>query len=404
MLHNSFISELFDDREDDNAVDDWFEGLWDRIWNREPSVPDTVWEGEEDGVFLYHPTKEESGVEEDIFKLCCTISDQVYSKYSAKDFRLSTKEMKTEVLIYDDHGIFNATSPPFIVTLTGKTMILGWRGTHDYSDVLTDVCACPHASFAWKKHAKYIKVQSAMAAIVIDDFLENGDEIIKLAKQHEVTEIITTGHSLGGALAQIGHLTLRGLIEDKSSEWNELDGISIKSVGISAPMSIVLTKKPNRETEKFIDDLKDNSSNVVYKNDPIPRGYGFLSFIEEGIDDLSEDSSNAMLGGLFSKLLRVDKKVDDMIAKVKDGEKTKGLLKVFSRYIHLGNLIYYADENGKPRVLTDKGAFFKNTLGLKNTFRSVKYVNSGKNKISPDIIGAWHGHPLKLGYAEDELS
>ena len=193
VLHQSFINELFDDREDDNAVDDWFEGLWDRVWNREPSAPDTIWEGEEDGVFSYHPTKEECGVEEDIFKLCCTISNQLYDRYSSKEFNLSTKDMKTEVLIYDDHGIFNATSPPFIVTLTGKTMILGWRGTHDFSDMLTDACACPHSSFVWKKHAKYIKAQAGMVSIALDDLLLNGDEIIKLAKQHEITEIVTTG-------------------------------------------------------------------------------------------------------------------------------------------------------------------------------------------------------------------
>ncbi len=149
--------------------------------------------------------------------------------------------------------------------------------------------------------------------------------------------------------------------------------------------------------------MKDNSCNIVYKSDVVPRAYGFLSFIEEAIEDSSEDAAQGIMGGIFSKLLRVEKKVDDMIDKVKEGDRMKGLFKVFSRYIHLGNLIYYADENGKPVVLSDKGAFHKNTLGLKNTFRSVKYLNSGKNKASPDVLIAWHSHPLKLGYAEDEL-
>ena len=193
VLHESFVSELFDDREDDDTISDWFEDFFERIWNREPNVVDTVWEGEEDGNFKYYPTKEQCGVEEDIFKLCCTISDQLYYWKPAKDFKLSTKDMTTEVLIYDDHGIFNASSPPFIVTVTGKTMILGWRGTQGFSDLLTDLCANPRGSFVWKKHAKYIKAQVAMAGIVDDDLLENGDEIIKLAKKHGVTEIVTTG-------------------------------------------------------------------------------------------------------------------------------------------------------------------------------------------------------------------
>ena len=193
VLHESFVSGLFDDREDDDTKSNWFEEFFERIWNRKPNVVDTIWEGEEDGIFKYHPTKEQCGVEEDIFKLCCTISYQLYHRHSAKEFNLSTKDMTTEVLIYDDHGIFNASSPPFIVTVTGKTMILGWRGSASFSDLFTDLCANPRGSFLWKKHAKYIKAQVAMAGIVDDDLLENGDEIIKLAKKHGVTEIVTTG-------------------------------------------------------------------------------------------------------------------------------------------------------------------------------------------------------------------
>ena len=208
---------------------------------------------------------------------------------------------------------------------------------------------------------------------------------------------------MGGALAQLGHLSLRALIEDKSSEWNELDGISIKSVGISAPMSIVLTKNPSRKSEKLIDDLRDNSCNIVYKSDPVPRGYGFMSFVFDMMEDSAEDAADEMLGGLFSKLFRVEKKVDNVMDKIKHGEKLKGLLEVFSHYIHLGNQIYYADEDGKPRILIDKGSFFKNTLGLKNTFRSVQWTNSGKNIITKDVLMKFHMHSLKLRYTDDEL-
>jgi len=106
---------------------------------------------------------------------------------------LSTKDMKTELFIHDNHGDFFDATPPFGVFISGKTMILGWRGTSGLADGLNDAAASPQSSLAWRKHCKSIKAQGAMTSIVHNDIANHEKAIIKKAKELGITEIITTG-------------------------------------------------------------------------------------------------------------------------------------------------------------------------------------------------------------------
>ena len=146
-----------------------------------------------DGIFGCIPTKEMTGVDPIMTQLCSTISAQLYSKDSFDEFKLSTKDIKTELLIYDNHGDLFAATPPFCVAVTGKTMILGWRGTSGLADGLTDVAASPQSSLAWRKHAKTIKAQGAMTSVVSNDIVNHEIAIIKKAQDLGINEIITTG-------------------------------------------------------------------------------------------------------------------------------------------------------------------------------------------------------------------
>lgn len=221
-----------------------------------------------EGVFRYMPPKDMTGVDPRMSRLCSTISEQLYSKTSFDQFKLSTSDMKTDLFIYDDHGDFLDATPPFLTAITGKTMILGWRGTGTLMDAVNDAAASPQSSLAWRKHAKTIKAQGAMTSICHNDIVVHQKAIIAKAKREGITEIITTGQSLGGGLAQIAHLTLRALIEDETSEWNELEGVNVRSVAFCGPMTTVLVGVADPETDAFVEKLWNNSCNFVYKNDP----------------------------------------------------------------------------------------------------------------------------------------
>jgi hypothetical protein len=149
---------------------------------------------QEDGIFGCLPTKEMTGVEPIMTQLCSTISSQLYTKESFDEFMLSSKDIKTELLIYEDHGDLSGATPPFCIAVTGKTMILGWRGTSGLADGLNDVAASPQSSLAWRKYAKTIKAQGAMTSIVSNDLVTYEKLIIKKAQDLGITEIITTGY------------------------------------------------------------------------------------------------------------------------------------------------------------------------------------------------------------------
>jgi hypothetical protein len=203
-----FTSNFFLDKADDADIDAEKECLFSRIKKKPISEAQTKganlfekteaeakidWEVKADGVFGFEPTKEMTGVEPEMSRLCATISSQLYKKTSEDEFILSTKDKKTEPFIYDDHGAFLDATPPFLAAITGDTMILGWRGTGSLADGLNDAACSPQSSLAWRKHAKTIKVQGAFTSIVHNDIASHEEAIIKKIKESGIKEIITTG-------------------------------------------------------------------------------------------------------------------------------------------------------------------------------------------------------------------
>jgi hypothetical protein len=83
---------------------------------------------------------------------------------------------------------------------------------------------------------------------------------------------MTLQQSLGGACSQLGHMILRAQIQDENSPWHVLDGkVNVRSVAFCGPMTTVLLDNASEETDKFVQEIAENSVNFIYKNDPIPR-------------------------------------------------------------------------------------------------------------------------------------
>jgi hypothetical protein len=108
-----------------------------------------------------------------------------------------------KVLLYDDHGIFETTNPPFSVTVAGKKMILAWRGSHTVMDWVRDFGFFVASSFRWKNVADVVSVQGAYLACVESCMAKHQDFILKMINKYHVTEILLTGHSLAGKFSSI---------------------------------------------------------------------------------------------------------------------------------------------------------------------------------------------------------
>ena len=215
--------------------------------------------------------------------------------------------------------------------------------------------------------------------------------------------------SLGGGASQVSHLILRAQIQDKSSPWNELEGVNVRSVAFCGPMTICLQDEENAspETAKFIEELEANSCNMIFSNDVVPRGYGYLSFIDDFVDDCCDQivkEGKQKIPLVAKPFIDLREITDNLVNGAKGSEAVQDLIGVFSHYKHLGNQIYYKSEDAMPRVLKDMGAFFENTEGLEDVLRDVKYEPVGDPLA--DKFMYWHMEIIRgpgLSYPESEL-
>ena len=149
-----------------------------------------------------------NGIEPFYVRLCATISAFIYNdKNSISEFQdldkgygLGAVNLKEppKVLLYDDNQVFESTNPPFVVVLAGKKMILAWRGSSTPMDWIRDFGFFIASSFRWQKVAKVVNVQGAYLALVESNLSKHGDKILEYIREHGVTELLLTGHSLGG--------------------------------------------------------------------------------------------------------------------------------------------------------------------------------------------------------------
>jgi len=202
---------------------------------------------------------------------------------------------------------------------------------------------------------------------------------VELIKKHKVERAFFTGHSLGGGLANVAHLFVRGQLKKAGSPWAELEGkLDWTACTFAAPQTIVrLYEAENKPPPPLVVDLDASSYNVVYGCDPVPRLPGMLKYmgdlVEKAVPKIFENIENEVvnkggekageyvglagrlaasfaasiafaganrmfnlnLGGLFVRFL-----------------KDNGIAEVVRHYTHLGTVVYLAPGAQKYVQLT----------------------------------------------------
>jgi len=417
---NGFLSNLFRDRSDDKEeqskqhsvrlIDSIAKGL-ERLTGEETepaliSKPKNVVEGN----FKYMPTKEMTGVETHICRIAATMAQQCYEIQDDKkdNFKLSTKDHEVEIVLMTKQGTFRPTNPTFGAAVCGDTMILAWRGTNPNGapmDLINDIAFSPCANMAWRDHGKTLKLQGAMTSLCANDITTYEETIIAECKKRGIKEIVTTGHSLGGGLGQIAHTILRAQMQQESSPWSDLNGdVNVRSVVFSAPMTTVVLDEYTEKSEQFMEEINENSCILILSNDPVPRAYGYLTFLEDLADDIIPYLSSTVASKLpvpnFFLQRTLDKFMKDKKVGLLGGDLFMDLISVMEEYVHPGNIVYYESPESRPRVLDDRGFAYGGQEG--DTFRSVPY--KAERKVNPLDVGmGWHNDIVKApGLAYDD--
>ncbi len=199
----SYIEEIFSDRsvnaeeEKESLIKRISGNVFDGIretanwFSHDETEPD--WDTTENGICGFVPTKEMTGVDPHVTRLCATISGQLYDRKSTEEFQLSTSDHKTEILHYEDQGSFKGTNTPCLIAVSGDKLFMGWRGTQTFTDGLNDIATSPSSSIALRKHAKTIKTQGAFTSLAHNDIFNHEAMIIEEVKKRGIKEIVLTG-------------------------------------------------------------------------------------------------------------------------------------------------------------------------------------------------------------------
>ncbi len=194
-------------------------------------------------------------------------------------------------------------------------------------------------------------------------------------------------------------------MEDETSPWSALEGVNVRNVCFSAPMSTVLINDYTDETEQFIEDVIDNSCNCIFYNDCIPRGYGYMSFVEGVFDNAMDQAKKGVkLPWLLKRFLNTRMGLDEAVKNGKESDTIQDIVTVLSQYVHLGNIIYYESENAEPRVLRDMGAFYGNSQKKNDILRDVQYEPT-KEPIMEKFM-FWHNFMVQgpgLSYPDKDV-
>lgn len=311
------------------------------------------------------PDKKLTGVDESITEVCANISHQIYSVRSATDFKLKEETTDADkVIIFDNHSVFNITSPSFVVAVTGDTLIMGWRGTQEIFDLVTDISLNPVTASELGKAASGIRGHGLMFSHVSSDLMIHQDEIIKYIKEEKngITNIVFTGHSLGGGLANVAHLFVQAQIDEgkRGSVWNGLERLTLRTVAFASVMSILdgcEVDGKNEVADTLMEKVGKNSCNIIYGPDAVPRGYAHSDYLYDTLKKAAPELMKTQ-GNIAIRLARVPltERLVDLVANT-----FITLLPVMVKYRHLGKLLYYGNNTiMEPVELTDTGPLVKN--------------------------------------------
>jgi len=346
------------------------------------------------------PTKEMTGVSPFLTRLCATISADIYrnedltkefngiidgdgGSYTAKGSGLTKPP---EVLLYENNGIYDDTNPPVVVVVADQTMIIGWRGSHTIMDWVRDFGFFVGSSFRWSKVAKVVKVQGAYMSMVESFMVTNEEIIFKTIKERNITDLILTGHSLAGGVAQVGHLWIEGSMNQQFhsnsyASWEELNGtVTVRTIAFEAPMTTVYTPlqlgsadyaelsdgdKENADVNalgvEFLKRCGANMCTTCYGMDVVPRMYGQVEWGLDVIDNLISANENHPDANFLQKYAwKIAEYYLNKFIQKKEATATHMLESMVAPYVqcarsyqHIGKIIWYKDADTEPQVYID---------------------------------------------------
>ena len=224
------------------------------------------------------------------------------------------------------------------------------------------------AASRWSGVTNEVCAHGAYVNLIEDTFARHEVDIVGLIETHKVKRVFLTGHSLGGGLANVAHLVVRGQLQKAGSPWEKLDGkVTWLACTFASPQTIV-RKYDTEKVPKLVSDLDTSSYNFVYGCDAVPRSIGMLKYdgdlLEIVVPKIADDKLNEAVNKFsFVKKwaarfalheAKPEQKLEDAEQDAVKLLKGKGLIEVAAQFTHIGMVVYQAPEANEYEYLVSK--------------------------------------------------
>jgi hypothetical protein len=294
--------------------------------------------------------------ETELRHVCATICVQIYDASSVTSFKLP---LGAEVRFFTNHGIIvDKVVPAFAIVKFGKSLILAWRASKNVIDWITNFSCKPDIDDLWSTTAPNLRAHGGYTNQLKNWWSHYQTKIIGFIKDnHDITEIVFTGHSLGGGMATVAHVIVRSqLKQETETKWQRrCNGLTCRTIAFAPPMSISIPEQwkdgdeKNTKTKKFVTEISENTCNIIYRYDPIPHAFGDVHFLLTAIERTLKTAfdKKGVLHGFWGNFFETTEKMIAALKRLNDN------LKSVLSYRQIGKILYYTEAGTEPEVLND---------------------------------------------------
>ena len=325
--------------------------------------------------FTHFPSKELTGIDISLFRLASTVSASMYQfssdspKFRSEAFNFDGYPAdlpQPEVIFSTDDGIFMATNVPFAMVVVDHTLILAWRGSVTIMDWDRDVSLYLGTSARWSKLASVVNVHGGILSQAETTLVTYEEYILEQIERRNITQILTTGHSLGGGVAQLANMWLVGSMSDHSingglthPKWAELKsrsgGLTVRTVSFEGPSTNIFKKGKdpvmNQKGLDFLELCGSTMINTCFQNDVVPRLPSNPLPVLNYMIDLFE---RYIFGSSYEYILvHVIISFLEKYALAATIDSIRQLYNISTMYNFIGRIIYYSDRDAMPAVYVD---------------------------------------------------
>eukprot|EP00931_Biecheleriopsis_adriatica_P101352 TRINITY_DN76506_c0_g1_i1.p1 TRINITY_DN76506_c0_g1~~TRINITY_DN76506_c0_g1_i1.p1 ORF type:complete len:289 (+),score=50.28 TRINITY_DN76506_c0_g1_i1:222-1088(+) len=222
-----------------------------------------------------------------------------------------------------------------------NVMFINFTSKNSASDLLVENGAASVKTMLWHDFWPDVEAHAGMSALVQDFFLKYATQVKDAVAGFDVSQVIFTGVSTGGGLAQLALLAV--LAEARRQNLND----NMVAILFSSSMTLALPRERRADNREVICMLRERMVHHLHKDDIGPRFPGCCEVWKQQTKDLGRS-------GISTATSQAEQRGLEMLrASISSMAEEESFMQAASNYTHFGTVhqnFMRADADGPPAV------------------------------------------------------